>query len=115
MCLGAQLLAVAAGGTARPGSGEQIGWGGIALSASAAGNPLFAGLPGRLDVPHWHRDTMDLPDRAVLLASCDRCPVSPEDPPARPNPEPALRSAGWRLTEYDDAEEHFLALATAAS
>ncbi|WNI20780.1 glutamine amidotransferase-related protein [Streptomyces sp. ITFR-16] len=75
VCLGAQLLAVAAGGTARPGSGEQIGWGGVALSASAAGDPLFAGLPGRLDVLHWHGDTMDLPDRAVVLASCDRYPV----------------------------------------
>ncbi|MFJ8309572.1 MULTISPECIES: methyltransferase domain-containing protein [unclassified Streptomyces] len=75
VCLGAQLLAVAAGGAARPGSGAQIGWGGISLSPPADADLLFAGLPEQLRVLHWHGDTMDLPDRAVLLASCDRYPV----------------------------------------
>ncbi|MFE4454079.1 methyltransferase domain-containing protein [Streptomyces sp. NPDC056796] len=75
VCLGAQLLAVAAGGAARTGAGTQIGWGGIGLSPSAGTDPLFAGLPERLTVLHWHGDTMDLTDRAVLLASCDRYPV----------------------------------------
>ena len=43
-----------------------------------------------------------------------RPPASPDDPLARPNLEPALRTAGWQLTEYDDAEAHFLALAVLA-
>ncbi len=44
-------------------------------AAAAPADPLFAGAPGRLRVLHWHRDTMDLPAEAILLASCDRYPV----------------------------------------
>ncbi|MFE3737868.1 methyltransferase domain-containing protein [Streptomyces sp. NPDC059134] len=75
ICLGAQLLAVAAGGTAHPGSGTQVGWGEVRTSPAAARDPLLAGVPERLRVLHWHSDTMRLPDRAVPLASCARYPV----------------------------------------
>ncbi|MEU6608808.1 methyltransferase domain-containing protein [Streptomyces shenzhenensis] len=75
VCLGAQLLAVAAGGVARPGTGAQIGWGDVRMAAAAPADPLFAAVPDRLPVLHWHRDTMDLPAEAALLASCDRYPV----------------------------------------
>ncbi|MEU2879830.1 type 1 glutamine amidotransferase, partial [Streptomyces sp. NPDC007070] len=75
VCLGAQLLAVAAGGVARPGSGLQIGWGEVAMTEAAHDDPLFAAVPDRLRVLHWHGDTMDLPPGATLLASCDRYPV----------------------------------------
>ncbi|MFE7029035.1 methyltransferase domain-containing protein [Streptomyces sp. NPDC057621] len=75
VCLGAQLLAVAAGGTARPGASRQIGWGEVRTAPAAAGDPLFAEVPERLRVLHWHDDTMDLPAGATLLASCDRYPV----------------------------------------
>ncbi|WP_246144549.1 type 1 glutamine amidotransferase [Actinacidiphila oryziradicis] len=37
VCLGAQLLAVAAGGTARPGTGLQVGWGPVRLGARLTG------------------------------------------------------------------------------
>ncbi|RAJ66856.1 GMP synthase-like glutamine amidotransferase [Streptomyces sp. Amel2xB2] len=75
VCLGAQLLAVAAGGAARPGTGLQVGWGEVRLSPEAARDPLFAGTRERLRVLHWHGDTMDIPDGAVPLASCERYPV----------------------------------------
>jgi GMP synthase-like glutamine amidotransferase/SAM-dependent methyltransferase len=75
VCLGAQLLAEAAGGRARPGSGPQIGWGEVRTAPAAHTDPLFAHAPGRLRVLHWHGDTMDLPAGATLLASCDRYPV----------------------------------------
>lgn len=77
VCLGAQLLAVAAGGTARPGSGTQVGWGTVRTASAARQDPLLAGVPERLRVLHWHSDTMDLPPGAgaTLLASCDRYPV----------------------------------------
>ncbi|WP_439941460.1 methyltransferase domain-containing protein [Streptomyces sp. BBFR115] len=75
VCLGAQLLAVAAGGVARPGNGPQIGWGEVAMTEAAHDDPLFAAVPDRLRVLHWHGDTMDLPPGATLLASCDRYPV----------------------------------------
>lgn len=75
VCLGAQLLAEAAGGRSRPGSGPQIGWGGVRAAPAAHADPLFAGVPDHLPVLHWHGDTMDLPAGATLLASCDRYPV----------------------------------------
>ncbi|WP_110945710.1 methyltransferase domain-containing protein [Streptomyces avicenniae] len=75
VCLGAQLLAVAAGGAARPGVGPQIGWGGVRTAEAARADPLFQAVPERLRVLHWHGDTVDLSDGATLLASCDSYPV----------------------------------------
>ncbi|MEU8460300.1 methyltransferase domain-containing protein [Streptomyces sp. NPDC029003] len=36
-------------------------------------------------------------------------PLSPDDPLAEPNLRPALEATGWRLAEYEDAADHFLA------
>ncbi|MEV0183450.1 methyltransferase domain-containing protein [Streptomyces sp. NPDC050625] len=73
--LGAQLLAVAAGGAARSGAGVRIGWGDVRMTAAARTDPLLADVPERPRLPHWHSDTMDLPATATPLASCDRHPV----------------------------------------
>ncbi|MGI5460249.1 methyltransferase domain-containing protein [Streptomyces sp. CA-249302] len=75
ICLGAQLLAIAAGGAAKPGSGAQVGWGEVRTVEAVHADPLFTAVPERLRVLHWHSDTMDLPAGATLLASCDRYPV----------------------------------------
>ncbi|MFF7469185.1 methyltransferase domain-containing protein [Streptomyces sp. NPDC008092] len=75
VCLGAQLLAVAAGGTARPGTGAQVGWDAVRMTGAAHDDLLFAAVPERLRVLHWHADTMNLPAGATLLASCGRYPV----------------------------------------
>ena len=73
ICLGAQLLASAAGGEVRRGdSGSEIGWGQVTLTKAASLDPLFAAVPRSLEVLHWHEDTMALPQDAVLLASSDR-------------------------------------------
>ncbi|MEV8405343.1 methyltransferase domain-containing protein [Streptomyces niveus] len=95
VCLGAQLLAVAAGGSAVKGSGLQVGWGDVRTGPPAVTDPLLAGAPERLGVLHWHGDTMELPDGAVLLASCDRYPVQ------------AFRIGGaaWGLQFHLEADE----------
>ena len=68
VCLGAQLLAVAGGGSVFPGpSGPEVGWGPVDLAGECADDRLFAGLPETLTVMHWHGDTFDLPDGAVRL------------------------------------------------
>ncbi|MDE3086921.1 MAG: type 1 glutamine amidotransferase [Acidobacteriota bacterium] len=73
VCLGAQLLALAGGGTVRAGTaGPEIGWGTAVLSPDAADDPLFGDLPATLEVLHWHGDTFDLGPGGVLLASSDR-------------------------------------------
>jgi GMP synthase-like glutamine amidotransferase len=73
ICLGAQLLAVAAGGASFPGStGAEIGWAPVELSPEAAVDPLLSGLPEQLDVLHWHGDTFTLPAGSVRLAGSAR-------------------------------------------
>jgi GMP synthase-like glutamine amidotransferase len=73
ICLGAQILAAAAGAPVYPGgAGPEIGWGDIRLATASASDPLLAGVGPTLRVLHWHGDTFDLPDDAVLLGSTDR-------------------------------------------
>lgn len=67
ICLGAQLLAAAAGAAVYPGPEKEVGWAPITLTAAGHGSPLAA-IDGH-DVLHWHGDTFDLPDGAVRLAS----------------------------------------------
>ncbi len=73
VCLGAQLLAVAAGSSIRPGREAEIGWGSVGLVPGARADPLFGGLDGEVPVLHWHRETFDLPAGAVHLARSDLC------------------------------------------
>lgn len=81
VCLGAQLLAHAAGATVAPlVVGEppvrhrEVGWGAIHLLADAAQEPVLAGLDPAETVLHWHGDTFTLPPGATLLASTLSCP-----------------------------------------
>ncbi len=70
VCLGAQLLAVAAGGQvdAHPG-GPEYGVGLIRRADAGAEDPLFRAVPFLPDVVHWHRDQVSvLPPGAVSLA-----------------------------------------------
>jgi len=71
LCLGAQIIARAAGGNVFPMGYKEIGWAAIALSEAGQTGPLRH-LDG-LDVLHWHGDTFDLPDGSTLLASTDHC------------------------------------------
>jgi GMP synthase-like glutamine amidotransferase len=75
VCLGAQLLAEASGGKAKPGQGPEIGWGPVTLAEAAEHDPLLAGVARQLTVLHWHLDTYQPPPGAVRLASS---PVYPE-------------------------------------
>ena len=68
ICLGAQLLAVAAGGEVQPGSdGPELGLGTVEV---LAGDQLLTA--GSMPVVQWHYDTVTrMPDGAELLASSD--------------------------------------------
>ncbi|MEP3074315.1 glutamine amidotransferase [Maricaulis sp.] len=72
ICLGAQLMARAAGATIRPAPAKEIGFAPISLSEAGALSCLapFAHDPITL---HWHGDTFDLPAGALRLASTDIC------------------------------------------
>ena len=73
VCLGAQLLALAGGGTVTTGTdGPEIGWAPVELTGEAGEDPLMAGSPARLTVLHWHGDTFDPPAGATALAASSR-------------------------------------------
>jgi GMP synthase (glutamine-hydrolysing) len=72
ICLGAQLMAAAAGARVYPGTaGAEIGWKPIACSGSGEAPAWFAPILS-LPVFHWHGDTFDLPAGARPLARSDR-------------------------------------------
>ena len=68
VCLGAQLLAAAAGGEVIDGHGPEIGWAPIELLDEADDDALLGGLRGSFDVLHWHGETYTLPPEATHLA-----------------------------------------------
>lgn len=75
LCLGAQLLALAAGGRVYPsGSGLVVGVHPIVSTPEGRRDPLFRGMGDRLEVVHWYQDAFDLPPRAIRLASSKTCP-----------------------------------------
>ncbi len=76
ICLGAQLLAQAHGGTVqRSPSGPEIGATLVARRDVADRDPVFAEVPFAPDVIQWHRDEItELPVGAVLLAASTRYP-----------------------------------------
>ena len=75
ICLGAQLIAAAAGAEVRPGPVAEVGWYRITPTAAAAADALFADTSGPFAAFEWHRDVFPLPASAVALASSALCPV----------------------------------------
>jgi GMP synthase-like glutamine amidotransferase len=76
ICLGAQLLATAHGGTVELSpSGPEIGPRLVGRRDAAEQDPLFAKVPLAPDVLQWHHDEItELPLGAVLLAASTRYP-----------------------------------------
>lgn len=72
ICLGAQLIAQAAGAKVYPSGVKEIGFASIILTQAGHASCLapFADDPITL---HWHGDTFDLPAGATLLASTGIC------------------------------------------
>lgn len=73
ICFGSQIIAKACGGDAYKGpQGKEIGWQKITVNDEGMKTPLRH-LDGSLtNMMHWHGDTFDLPEGAVILASSDK-------------------------------------------
>ena len=71
ICLGAQLIALAAGAAVYKGSEKEIGWYDISLTADGGRDPLFGTLPETLKVFQWHGETFDMPVGSSRLATSD--------------------------------------------
>jgi nitrilase len=71
ICLGAQLLAVACGGSVRPGIEAEVGYAPLTLTSAARDSVLepLRGVP----VLHWHGDVISTPPELPALASTPLC------------------------------------------
>lgn len=73
VCLGAQLLAAAAGAEVFPGkNGFEVGAAPVRWTQAGLEDPVVAGVPSKSVVAHWHGDTFKPVPGAALLASTDR-------------------------------------------
>jgi len=68
VCLGAQLLAEAAGGSVRRAAEPEIGWHDVQLEPGAGGDPVLGGLPERFSSLQWHSYEAVPPADATVLA-----------------------------------------------
>ncbi len=69
ICLGAQLIAAAAGAEVYQGNIKEIGWFPVSVTPDGQMDPLLGYLPGKPTVFQWHGDSFDLPKGALRLAS----------------------------------------------
>ncbi|HMK34313.1 MAG TPA: type 1 glutamine amidotransferase [Desulfomonilaceae bacterium] len=74
ICLGAQMIAKAAGARVTKSPRKEVGWGEVSLTETGKNDLLFQGLPETLDVLQWHEDMFLIPNGASLLASSSDCP-----------------------------------------
>lgn len=73
ICFGAQMIARALGAKTYKGSqGKEIGWSKISVNEDGMKTPFRYFDEAHTHMLHWHGDTFDLPDGAVLLASSDQ-------------------------------------------
>ena len=68
VCLGAQLIAKAAGARVGPAVREEVGWHPVELTPEAGGDPVLGELPERFDAFQWHSYAFELPPDGVRLA-----------------------------------------------
>jgi GMP synthase-like glutamine amidotransferase len=73
ICLGAQLLAKAAGAKVRKNHVKEIGWFKIKLTPEGERDLFCQGLSKELLVFQWHEDTFALPKQGTLLAEGTTC------------------------------------------
>lgn len=74
ICLGAQMIAKAAGASVVRSPKEEIGWGDVFLTREGTEDGIFSGLPAVLRVLQWHGDMFEIPENGRLLASGSVCP-----------------------------------------
>ncbi len=73
ICLGAQMLARAAGYSVFRNRGVEKGWYPVEATREGQADPILRGIPTRFEVFHWHDDMYELPLGASLLVTAETC------------------------------------------
>jgi GMP synthase-like glutamine amidotransferase len=73
VCLGAQMIARAAGAAVRPSAAAEIGWLEIELTAAGAEDAVLGVLPPSATVFQWHHYTFETPPGGAELARSEIC------------------------------------------
>jgi GMP synthase (glutamine-hydrolysing) len=73
VCLGAQLLVRAAGGSVAPTSTPEVGWYDVELTTAGGDDAVLGTLPARTSAFQWHHYTFELPKGATELARSAVC------------------------------------------
>jgi len=73
LCLGAQLLTEAAGGTVYRSDPAEVGWFDVDAAPEAAADPVMGSLPPSFRAMQWHLYACELPAAAVELARSPAC------------------------------------------
>ena len=76
ICLGAQLLAHAAGAKVSPNETPELGWAPVTFPFPGGTEPIVMGMVDGAPMFHWHFDTFELP----------KLPPPPNPPPGPPPP-----------------------------
>jgi len=71
ICLGSQIIADVLGARVYKNTEKEIGWYDLHFYPDAIKHPLLNGIPESIKTFHWHGDTFDLPDQALLLGSSE--------------------------------------------
>lgn len=74
LCLGAQVMARAAGAVVHKNKCGETGWHSIVFTGEGLRDQVLQGLTSPLEVFHWHDDMFELPENAALLAESVQCP-----------------------------------------
>ena len=110
VCLGAQLIARAAGESVSRTPEPEVGWYPVELTPQAGLDPVFASLPARFEAFQWHFYTYELPPGAVELARSQVCTQAFRLGDAawgvQFHPEVTLEQIeGWCREDPEDGEE----------
>jgi len=73
VCLGAQMLARAAGAWVGPAPAPEVGWLEIELTPEGRADPVVGVLPPRAEAFQWHHYTFGIPEGAHELARSEAC------------------------------------------
>ena len=73
VCLGAQMLARAAGAWVAPAPAPEVGWLEVELTPEGRADPVLGVLPPRTEAFQWHHYTFGIPEGGAELARSEIC------------------------------------------